>query len=253
MSILDRFRLDGRVAVVTGASSGLGVAFAVALAEAGADVALGARRVERLEETKAQVETVGRRAFAHHLDVTDPQSCRAFADAAAEALGGTLHVLVNNAGLGTAVPASREAPEQFDRVLQVNLNGSYWMAQAVYRHMTDGGSIVNIGSVLGERSGQMPQAAYSASKAGVAGMTRDLAQQWTGRKGIRTNCVEPGFFPTEMSDEYPDGYVESLMPLIPAGRTGELEECAAAVVFLASDASSYITGVSLAVDGGLLA
>jgi len=130
MTVLDRFRLDGKVAVVTGASSGLGVAFAVALAEAGADIALGARRVDRLEQTRAAVQAQGRRAFAAPLDVTDPDSCRAFCDEAAAALGGRLDVLVNNAGLGTATPASRETPEEFRRVVGVNLEGCYWMAQA---------------------------------------------------------------------------------------------------------------------------
>ena len=253
MAVLDRFRLDGKVAVVTGASSGLGVAFATALAEAGADVALGARRVERVEETKQQVEQLGRRAFAARLDVTDPDGCQSFCDQAAEALGGRLDILVNNAGMGTAVPASRETPEQFRQVVDVNLEGCYWMAQAVQRHMTQGGSIVNIGSVLGETTAALPQAAYSATKAALLGLTRDLAAQWTGRKGIRVTCLEPGFFPTEMSDQYPEGYIEQQMQRVPAGRPGELEECAAALVFLASDASSYVTGSRLAVDGGILA
>ena len=253
MSVLDRFRLDGKVAVVTGASSGLGVAFAKALAEAGADVALGARRVERVEQTKQEVEQLGRKAFAAKLDVTDPQGCRQFCDAAAEALGGRLDILVNNAGMGTAVPASRETPEQFSSVVDVNLKGVYWMAQAVQSHMTEGGSIVNIGSVLGETTAGLPQAAYSATKAALLGLTRDLAQQWTGRKGIRVTCLEPGFFPTEMSDQYPEGYIEQQMQRVPAGRPGELEECAAALVFLASDAASYVTGSVLAVDGGILA
>ena len=251
MSVLDRFRLDDKVALVTGASSGLGVAFAIALAEAGADVALGARRVERLQETKAAVEALGRRAYAARLDVTDPDGCRRFCADAFEALG-RLDVLVNNAGVGTAVPASRETPEQFREVVEVNLEGVYWMAQAAQPHMTDGGAIVNIGSVLAETTAGLPQAAYSATKAGLIGLTRDLAQQWTGRKGIRVTCLEPGFFRTEMSDQYPEGYMETMMGRVPIGRPGELEECAAALVFLASDAASYVTGTTLAVDGGIL-
>lgn len=252
MGVLDRFRLDGKVAVVTGASSGLGVAFATALAEAGADVAIGARRVERLENTAELIRQHGRKVFAERLDVTEPENCRAFADAAAEALGGRLDVLVNNAGLGTAVPASRETPEQFRAVIAVNLEGCYWMAQAVQPHMTAGGSIINIGSVLGETTADLPQAAYASSKAGLVGMTRDLAAQWTGRKGIRVNCLEPGFFHSEMTDQYPEGYLEQLLPFVPAGRTGEIEECAAALIFLASDAASYVTGATLPVDGGFL-
>jgi len=122
VSVLDRFSLDGKVAIVTGASSGLGVAFAKALAEAGADVALGARRVEKLEETRALVEQAGRRAIAVPTDVSDPDSCQALVDATMEELG-RVDVLVNNAGVGTAVPASKETPEQFRQVLDINLNG----------------------------------------------------------------------------------------------------------------------------------
>src|SRR6056297_2769656 len=126
MSVLDMFRLDGKVAIVTGASSGLGVAFARALAEAGADVALGARRADRLEATKAMVEGLGRRAIAVPTDVADPADCQRLVDAAVEQLG-RVDVLVNNAGVGTAVPATRETPEQFNAVIDVNLGGCYWM------------------------------------------------------------------------------------------------------------------------------
>ena len=251
MGILDRFSLDGKVAVVTGASSGLGVAFAQALAEAGADVALGARRVERLEETKKLVEAAGRRAITVATDVSSPEDCAALVQAAVEQLGG-VDILVNNAGIGTAVPASREAPEDFRQVIEVNLNGAYWMSQAFGRAAKNGGSIINIGSVLGLTTAGLPQAAYAASKAGMIGLTRDMAVQWTGRKGIRVNCVAPGFFPSEMTEQYPDGYLESTLTRAPSGRVGELEECAAAVVFLASDAASYITGIVLPVDGGVL-
>jgi NAD(P)-dependent dehydrogenase (short-subunit alcohol dehydrogenase family) len=159
-------------------------------------------------------------------------------------------VLVNNAGVGTAVPAVRETPEEFRRVIDVNLNGCYWMAQACGRVMGPGSSIINISSVLGLRTAGMPQAAYSSSKAGLLGLTRDLAAQWTGRKGIRVNAVAPGFFPTEMTDQYPEGYVEGLMARVPAGRSGDPAELAAAVLFLASDAAGYITGQTLVVDGG---
>ena len=166
MTVLDLFRLDGKVAIVTGASSGLGVAFAQALAEAGADVVLGARRVDRLEETRALVEAAGRRALAVQTDVADPDACKALVDAAMEAFG-RVDVLVNNAGIGTAVPATRETPEQFRQVIDVNLNGCYWMAQACGRVMQPGSSIVNISSVLGLTTGGLPQAAYSATKAGA--------------------------------------------------------------------------------------
>jgi NAD(P)-dependent dehydrogenase (short-subunit alcohol dehydrogenase family) len=250
MTVLDMFRLDGKVAIVTGASSGLGVAFAQALAEAGADVVIGARRVDRLEETKKLVEATGRRAHAVQTDVAQPEDCQRLVDEAMREFG-RVDVLVNNAGIGTASPATREKPEDFRRVIDVNLNGCYWMAQACGRVMTPGSSIVNISSVLGLTTAGLPQAAYAASKAGLIGLTRDLAQQWTGRKGIRVNALAPGFFESEMTDQYPDGYLDAMQARIPAARRGDGAELAAAVVFLASDAGGYVTGQTLAVDGGM--
>ena len=148
-----------------------------------------------------------------------PRVLHALVEAAMAELG-RVDVLVNNAGIGTAVPATRETPEQFRQVIDVNLNGSYWMAQACGRVMEPGSSIVNISSVLGLTTGGLPQAAYSASKAGIIGLTRDLAQQWTGRKGIRVNALAPGFFASEMTDHYPDGYLDLAMMRVPVGRTG---------------------------------
>src|SRR5256885_5403807 len=252
MGVLDRFRLDGKVAIVTGASSGLGVAFAEGLAQAGADVAICARREARLQDTKARVQALGRRCLAVGADVAKAEHCSRVVEQTVAELG-RVDVLVNNAGIGTAVPATREAPEDFRRVVDINLNGSYFMAQACGRAMRDGGgSIVNIGSVLGSTTAFLPQAAYASSKAAIIGMTRDLAQQWTGRKKIRVNALAPGFFESEMTDQYPDGYLEQMMFRVPAGRKGEASELVAAAIFLASDASSYITGILLPVDGGLL-
>jgi NAD(P)-dependent dehydrogenase (short-subunit alcohol dehydrogenase family) len=251
MSVLDSFRLDGKVAVVTGASSGLGVAFAEGLADAGADIAICARRVDKLEQTRERVEQMGRRCIAVQADVAKPEDCQSFVDQAVEQLG-KVDVLINNAGIGTAVPATREDPDEFRKVIDINLNGSYWMAQACGRAMKDGGSIVNIGSVLGSTTAFLPQAAYASSKAAIIGLTRDLAQQWTGRKGIRVNALAPGFFASEMTDQYPEGYLDQMMFRVPAGRPGEARELVAAAIFLASDASSYVTGALLPVDGGLL-
>lgn len=251
VGILDRFRLDDRVAVITGASSGLGVVFARALAEAGADVVLGARRTEKLEDTRAAVEALGRRCVAVRTDVASPEDCQGLVDAAMTEFD-RVDVLVNNAGIGTAVPATRETPDEFRSVIDVNLNGCYWMAQAAGKVMTPGSTIVNISSVLGLTTAGLPQAAYSASKAGLLGLTRDLAQQWTGRKGIRVNALAPGFFASEMTDTYPEGYLDKQAGRILAGRIGEGDELAAALVFLASDASSYVSGTVLPVDGGLL-
>ena len=250
MSVLDLFRLDGKVVIVTGASSGLGVTFAQGFAEAGADLVLGARRVEKMATTAALVEKAGRRVRTRQTDVADPGQCQQLVDTAIAEFG-RVDVLINNAGVGTAVPATRESAEEFRSVVEVNLNGSYWMAQACGRVMGPGSSIINIASILGLTTAGLPQAAYSASKAGVMGMTRDLAQQWSGRKGIRVNALAPGFFASEMTDELKPGYLDSLMPRIIMGRLGDATELAATAVWLASPAAGYVTGQTIVVDGGL--
>ncbi|TFV61199.1 SDR family oxidoreductase [Mycobacterium sp. PS03-16] len=250
MAVLDRFRLDDKVVIVTGASSGLGVSFAKACAEAGADVVLAARRVDKLEGTAELVRAAGRRALTVATDVADPAQCQAMVDAAMAEFG-RVDVLVNNAGVGTAVPATRETPEEFRAVVDINLNGSYWAAQACGRVMGPGSSVVNISSILGITTAGLPQAAYAASKAAIAGLTRDLAQQWGTRKGIRVNAIAPGFFKSEMTDQYKPGYLESMSPRLVLGRMGDPEELAATLVWLASDAGGYVTGQTIVVDGGV--
>jgi len=252
MGFLDSFRLDGKVAVVTGASSGLGVTFAKALAEAGADLALGARREDRLADTVATAEALGRKAIAVRTDVTSPVDCQALVNAAMERFG-RVDVLVNNAGVGTAVPATRETPEQFRSVIELNLNACYWMAQAAGRVMRPGSSIVNISSVVGLTTLGLPQAAYASSKAGLIGLTRDLAHQWTPRKGIRVNALAPGYFESEMTDQFEGEYIDKVVvPRTLMGRVGKPQEIGAALLFLASDASGYVTGITLPVEGGVL-
>jgi NAD(P)-dependent dehydrogenase (short-subunit alcohol dehydrogenase family) len=252
MGLLERFELSGKVAVVTGASSGLGVAFAKGLAEAGADVAIGARRLEKLEDTKKVVEATGRRCVAVRTDVTVVEDCQALVDAAMDAFG-RVDILVNNAGDGGEYhPATEDPPEQFRRVVDLNLMGSYWMAQAAGRVMQPGSAVVNLSSVMALTTAKMPAAGYSAAKAGVLGLTRDLAAQW-GEKGIRVNAILPGTFITEQTDHYSENYRKAIIKArVPIGRLGDLEDAAATVVFLASDASAYITGVGIPVDGGVL-
>jgi NAD(P)-dependent dehydrogenase (short-subunit alcohol dehydrogenase family) len=250
MAVMNRFRLDGKVAIVTGASRGLGVAFACALAEAGADVAVAARNADLLEQTRLKVEERGRRGLAIPTDVSDPEACEA-AVAKTVAELGRLDVLVNNAGVGKILPFLQETPGHFRQVIDVNLNGCAWMARAAAEAMTPGSSIVNIASVMGIATCGSPQASYMAAKAGLIGLTRNLAHEWTGRRGIRVNALSPGFFATEMTTEYGNG-IEALLPRIPVGRMGDPEELAAALVFLASDASAYVTAANLIVDGGFV-
>jgi len=248
---LSAFRLDDKVVVLTGASSGLGTGFAEALAAVGADLVLAARRLDRLDDLAATLRDHGTRVTTVEADVSEPDDCRSIATAAENDFG-RVDVLVNNAGVGTVVPASRETTEAFRDVLDVNLTGTFSMSQACAPLMPPGSAIVNVASVLSHVAPRFPQAAYAASKAGVLGLTRDLAQEWSARKGIRVNALCPGYFESEMTegqDVLRDMVAEESM----LGRFGEQAELDAALIFLASPASAYMTGASLIVDGGLSA
>jgi NAD(P)-dependent dehydrogenase (short-subunit alcohol dehydrogenase family) len=249
---LDAFRLDGRVVLITGASSGLGVGFARAVAAVGGVLVLGARRLERLQEVAAALRAQGATVVARAADVSDPEQCQALVDVAAAEFG-RVDVLVNNAGLGGSIPASRETPDAFRQVIDVNLNGSFWMAQACARVMPAGSSIVNVASVHGVVASRFPGASYAASKAGVIGLTRDLAQQWSRRRGIRVNALCPGYVATEMTATGEDRLRAMVAEHSLLGRFGEQSEVDGALLFLASPASSYVTGTTLVVDGGLSA
>lgn len=253
MNPLDRFRLDDKVVLITGASSGLGVGFARACAAAGATLALAARREDRLAALTEELQARGTTVLARRTDVASREDCEALASAAVAQFG-RIDVLVNNAGLGHSGAALREDPDVYHRVVEVNLNGVYWMARSCAPHMPRGSSVVNVSSVHGVRASRYPQAAYAASKAGVIGLTRDLAQQWGARKGIRVNALCPGYFDSEMTAS--DGG-ELLRAMVAEhsilGRFGHQEELDSALLFLASDASSYVVGTTLVVDGGLSA
>ncbi|MEJ2889300.1 SDR family NAD(P)-dependent oxidoreductase [Actinomycetospora aeridis] len=247
------FRLDGRVAVVTGASSGLGAHFAVVLARAGADVVVAARRADMLATVAAAVEAEGRRCLAVPTDVTDAAACSTLIDAAVDGLGG-VHVVVNNAGTGYGGRSDRDDLAQTERLFDVNLRGAYQVAAAAGRAMIagEGGSIVNVSSALALATTDVPQAAYSASKAGLLGMTRDLARQWA-RHGIRVNALAPGFFSSELTAPLlaHERGAASVRAATPLGRVGRLDELDGPLLLLASDAGSYITGTTLSVDGGM--
>jgi NAD(P)-dependent dehydrogenase (short-subunit alcohol dehydrogenase family) len=244
--------LKGKVAIVTGGGTGMGKAVSTLLAASGVNVAVNYSRSEAdAVATAEELTAAGVEALPIRADVSVASDVAAMVEQTERQLG-RVDILVNNAGIGTAYPATRETPEQFRQVIDVNLNGCYWMAQACGRVMQPGSSIVNISSMLGLTTAGLPQAAYAASKAGLIGLTRDLAQQWTGRKGIRVNALAPGFFTSEMTDAYPDAYIESQMPRVLVGRKGEPEELAAALIFLVSDAGGYVTGTTIPVEGGML-
>lgn len=245
------FRLDGKVAVVTGASSGLGARFARVLDAVGARVVLAARRADRLHELAGQLTG----AVAVPCDLTDADAPELVAGAALDAFG-RLDVLVNNAGITHTQPALEHTVEEFRRVLDVNLVAPFSLAQHAARSMVatgEGGVIVNVASIWGSVGvGQIPDAGYAASKGGLVNLTRELAAQWA-RRGVRVNALAPGWFRTEMTEGRMFGNEDSerwMRSRTPMGRGGEERELDGALLFLASDASSFVTGQTLVVDGG---
>jgi 2-deoxy-D-gluconate 3-dehydrogenase len=249
--VFDALRLDGRAAIVTGASRGLGRAMALALAEAGADVALASRSVPELEETARAIEKLGRRALVVPTDVTVYAQVEALVERAAQALG-RLDIVVNNSGIAAVIPVAEMPPEHFRRTVEVNLVGVFNGCRAAAGRLIaqKSGKIINLASVLGA-SGLSGYAAYSASKGGVIALTRALAVEWA-RYNIQVNAMAPGWFVTDMNSQaFDDPKVrERLLRDVPARRTGRLEEIGPLVVYLASPASDYMTGQTVFLDGG---
>jgi NAD(P)-dependent dehydrogenase (short-subunit alcohol dehydrogenase family) len=246
------FDLTGRVAIVTGTSRGLGQQFARALANAGADLVLTSRSRNHLLAFETEIKALGRRAVLLELDVRDPQSIEQMAAAAEEAFG-QIDILVNNAGMNIRKPALEVTWEDWNSILDTNLRGSFFVAQAVARRMVihGYGRIINIGSVTSV-NGYAGLAPYCASRGGIKQLTMSLADDW-GKHGITVNCLAPGWFRTDQNKVmYEDkGWVEYLSDRIPVKRPGQVGDLDAAIVFLATEASRYITGQTLLVDGGI--
>ncbi|WP_321391370.1 3-oxoacyl-[acyl-carrier-protein] reductase [Emcibacter sp.] len=241
------FNLEGKCALVTGASGGLGKAIATALHSQGAKVALSGTRVEPLEALAAEL---GEGAFVVPANLSDPESVAALPKAAEEVLG-QIDILVNNAGITRDNLAMRLKDEDWDLVQQVNLKAAFKLSQAMLRGMMKRrfGRIINITSVVGV-TGNPGQANYAASKAGLIGMSKSLAQEVASR-GITVNCLAPGFIESPMTDVLDEGQKDRILVNVPMGRLGQAAEIASGVVYLASDEAAYVTGQTLHINGGM--
>ena len=250
--ILDRFRLDGRVAVVTGGTQGIGRAIALALAEAGADLAAVSRRPA--PEVEQQVLALGRRYLHWEADLTQRDQTRAVIPGIAAQLG-TVDILVNNAGVIRRSPAVEYPEPDWDATLEIDLSATFVLCRAAGRLMLENGrgKIINVGSILSFQGG-INVVSYAAAKHGIAGLTRALANEWAA-KGVNVNAIAPGFFTTELTEALQRDPVrsQSITARTPAGRWGAPADIAGAAVFLASGASDFIHGVVLPVDGGWMA
>ena len=254
MGIIDKFRLDGKSAIVTGVSSGLGVSFTEGLAEAGADVMVCARRFDKLTENAGRIAKATKRKIAPmQADISVDRDIENVVKAAEREFG-RIDILVNNAGVGTVGPALKLGRKDWDKTLSVDVSGVFLFSKHVAKSMIAHkvkGSIINIASIYGLFADAFPAVAYYASKGAVVNMTRALAVEFAP-SGIRVNAIAPGFFPSEMSqgilaDKNVLAHITSRTPM---GRLGDPEELKGAAVFLASDAASYVTGHILNVDGG---
>lgn len=251
--IFPTFSLEGRHALVTGASRGIGQALAIGLARFGADVAICGRDIERLKSCKQAIDSVGRRAVAFPLDVREVDDIGPAIDQAAEQLGG-LDILINNAGIEDVRPSLEVDETLWDKIVDTNLKGAFFAAQASAKHMQGrDGAIINLAS-LTSGVGVPTATPYGSSKTGILGMTRALATEWASI-GIRVNAIAPGYFRTDLTDVFyqDEAWCEAMLQKIPAGRFGDLNDLVGTTVFLCSDASRYITGQMLYIDGGFMA
>lgn len=247
------FSLDGKVALVTGGGRGLGRAMALALAEAGADVAVASRTRTQLEHAAEAIQAVGKNSLPVVGDVSKVVEVRTMIETVVKKFG-RLDILVNAAGVNQRMSSVDVSPELWERIVGINLRGTFFCCQAAAPYMIKqrSGSIINIASLL-SAIGIPSLAPYAASKAGVVGLTRVLAAEWAPH-GVRVNCIGPGYFRTEMNRAlFADKeWVSRLLRRVPLGRAGVPEDLAGTVIFLASEASSYVTGQVLYVDGGFL-
>ncbi len=248
MPIDQLFSLAGRTALVTGASRGLGASMAIALAQAGADLVITARSVAALETTAAQIRALGRKVRLLALDQTDTEALE-------PALQGlAIDILVNNAGVEHVAPSTEVTPALWDHIVDTNLKGAFFTTQAVAKGMLarGRGSVINLAS-LTSFVGVPTATPYGSSKSGLLGMTRALSTEWVGR-GVRVNAIAPGYFRTDLTEVFyqDQAWATAMLGKIPQGRFGTGADLAGAVVFLASDASTYITGQCLGIDGGYL-
>jgi 2-deoxy-D-gluconate 3-dehydrogenase len=252
--ILDKFKVDGKIALVTGASVGLGQAMAVALAEAGADVACHCMFDGEADETCAMIETLGRKAVSIAGDMSDKEAPKRIVAQVVENFG-RIDILVNNAGMIRRTPAVDYSEEDWSTVLEVNLSSIFRISQAAARHMIEqgGGKIVNIASLLSFQGG-ITVPAYTASKSGVAGLTKAFANEWA-KHNINVNAIAPGYMATNNTTALraDENRNRQILERIPAGRWGDATDLAGTAVFLSSPASDYVQGHILIVDGGWMA
>ncbi|MEH6726491.1 MAG: glucose 1-dehydrogenase [Hyphomicrobiales bacterium] len=250
------FDLSGKLALVTGASRGLGRSIAIGLAEAGATVAITSRNLSALDDTVSEIQRAGGKAIPMVLDVSDVSGMTGQMSDLAAQLGDGLDILVNNAGYEEVCPSLDVSEDVWDRIVDTNLKGAFFCARNAARMMVEtgrGGAIINVCS-LTSYVGVPTAVPYGSSKSGLLGMTRALSTEWAAHR-IRVNAIAPGYFRTELTDQFyqDEDWQKAMLEKIPLGAFGDADDLKGAVVFLASDASNYITGQCIGIDGGYLA